>query len=80
MEVFSKHGKDTYLIELEASLEVRLERNIDTFRLAKKPLKRNIERSETHLLHDAKHHRLNSYPGEITHPQYLRIDNTHLSA
>ena len=41
---------------------------------------RNIEWSEQELLNCAEKYRLNSEKGEITHKNYLRINNTNLSA
>ena len=79
IEIFESQNKSVYLIELEASLENRLTRNESDFRLSKKALKRNIEKSKSNLLSDSEHHRLNSLPWEITHPNYLRINNDTLS-
>ena len=79
IDIFESHNKSVYLIELEASLENRLARNESDFRLSKKPLKRNIEKSKNNLLSDSEHHRLNSLPWEITHPHYLKINNDQLS-
>ena len=41
---------------------------------------RNINLSVHNLLETMAHHRLNSYPGEIKKENYLRINNTNLSA
>jgi len=66
-------------VELVASQEVRLQRNITENRLKNKPSKRNIEFSKQLLINDDKNHRLVSYDGEITFDNYIKIDNTDLS-
>ena len=78
--IFKSNGADLYYVELEADLEERLIRNKTPNRLQEKPSKRNVERSEIDLLKTMDKHRLNSEPGEITFPNYLRINNTNLSA
>lgn len=71
---------DIYFVELEANIEERLKRNKTPHRLEYKPTKRNIEQSEQHLLSTLESSRLNSKKGEIKRENYLRIDNTYLSA
>ena len=67
-------------MELIADQSVRLERNKSENRLKYKPSKRSIEESDARLIrHDAQY-RLVSLPGEIPFDNYLRIDNTYLSA
>jgi hypothetical protein len=78
-KLFESHGATTYIVELESDLETRLERNKTPLRLAEKPTKRNVEWSERELLSSIEKYRLNSSPGEIKHPNYLRINNTDLS-
>ncbi|WP_093060372.1 AAA family ATPase [Psychrobacillus sp. OK028] len=73
-------GADIYFIELEAKVEERLKRNKTPHRLEHKPTKRNIKQSEQHLLDTLVSSRLNSYENEIEKENYLRIDNTYLSA
>ena len=65
-------------MELDASLDVRLERNKTENRLKNKASKRNIELSEARLLNDYKKHRCISYENELPFKNYLRIDNTNL--
>ncbi len=77
---FEDNGHETYWIELEASLDERISRNLTENRLKHKPSKRDIEWSENNLIQSADKYRLNSFDGEISHPNYLRIDNTHLTA
>ena len=59
--------------------ETRLARNKTEHRLQEKPTKRDIAWSEQEILNSAQRHRLNSLPGEVAAPHYLRIDNTNLS-
>jgi hypothetical protein len=67
-------------VELEADLDERLERNKSPHRLAEKPTKRNLEFSEQNLRSTLEKYRLNSEDGEIKEENYLRINNTNLSA
>lgn len=76
---FEDRGGQVYLVELEADLEVRLERNKTPHRLEHKPSKRDVERSEHDLKLTAEKHRLNSVDGEITRENYLRMNNTTMS-
>ena len=78
--IFRSRGADVYLVELEATLDERLRRNETEFRLAEKPSKRDLALSRARLLDlDAKH-RLNSDDELTGRPDYMRIDNTALSA
>ena len=72
-------GADITFIELRASLEERRRRNRTERRLAEKPSKRNLERSEENLL-NLEQYRMQSdgdFPFEYPH---LVIDNTDRSA
>lgn len=69
-DLFTSSGGIFYFVELNATLEKRLER---------KPSKRNVEWSKPNLLNDAQNHRLNSNEGEIWFTNHLKIDNTNLS-
>ncbi|WP_136603934.1 AAA family ATPase [Paenibacillus dokdonensis] len=77
--IFENQGGTVYLVELEADMEERLERNKSPHRLSHKATKRNIEFSERDLRVTMENHRLNSMEGEIGHANYLRINNTELS-
>lgn len=77
-QIFEEKNAEVYFVELEADLEVRLIRNKTPFRLEQKPSKRNTVWSEHELKDTMENHRLNSNQGEITHENYLRINNTHL--
>ncbi len=67
-----------YYVELVAPQKIRLERNATENRLLNKPSKRNIEISNQRLLSDDANHRCESYDGEITFENYMKIDNSYL--
>ena len=77
---FESAGADIYVVELQADIEERLRRNKTEHRLQEKPTKRNIEWSEAELLKSMKKYRLNSLENEVPYRNYLKIDNTYLSA
>jgi len=79
-KIFESKGWLSYFVELEASSEERIERNKHPHRLYHKPSKRNLESSEKSLKEYDEKRRLNSENGEIKMTNYLRIDNTNLSA
>lgn len=72
--------EESYVVELEATVEERLRRNRTANRLEHKASKRDLEWSEKDLLKSIEKHRLNSKPGEGERifKNYLRIDNTNL--
>ncbi|MCG5220319.1 AAA family ATPase [Streptosporangium sp. KLBMP 9127] len=77
---FRSRGGRVFYLELSASREVRLERNEGELRLAEKPSKRDLAWSRRNLLElDAKY-QLNSNGDFDGRADYLRIDNTGLSA
>lgn len=78
-DIFAPYGTEFYYVELTASQEVRLKRNISENRLQNKSSKRDIESSNQRLLNDDAKYRLESYEGEIAFPNYLRLDNSSLS-
>ncbi|MCR8847929.1 AAA family ATPase [Rossellomorea sp. SC111] len=78
--IFESNGAEVYFVELESDLEVRLKRNITPNRVEHKPSKRNIEDSEKRLLASLDTHRLNSVEGEIERENYIKINNTNMSA
>ena len=81
-QIFEEKNPATkfYYVELIADQRIRLERNATQNRLANKASKRDLGASKARLLeHDAKY-RLESFPGELPFENYLRIDNTNLSA
>jgi hypothetical protein len=66
-------------VELVAPQEVRLKRNETENRLKNKASKRNLETSRNNILKHDEKYRLESYDGEITFENYIKIDNTNLS-
>ena len=79
-DIFKTNGGTIYLVELEATLEERLKRNRHPHRLEHKPTKRNIERSEKSLKTSLNKYRLNSEKGEIKEENYIKINNSKLTA
>lgn len=80
VEVFEARGAEIYYVELIASQEVRLQRNVTENRLKNKASKRDVESSNRRLIEDDNKYRCESFEGEIPFQNYLRIDNTDLSA
>ena len=78
--IFGLPEEDVYYVELIAPQEVRLERNATENRLKNKASKRNVTESNARLLRDDQNWRCESYPGEITHPNYLRLENADIPA
>jgi len=83
VSIFKNEGAFIYLIELEADLLTRLERNKGEERLLEKPTKRNLVSSEQNLLEIEKKYLLNSeetfkYANEYSN--YLKINTNNLSA
>lgn len=76
--IFGLPDEDVYYVELIAPQEVRLQRNISENRLKHKASKHSIEASNSRLLRDDRNHRCVSFPGEIVHPNYLRLENADL--
>ncbi|MCM3572539.1 AAA family ATPase [Mesobacillus subterraneus] len=79
-QLFESEGGTVYFVELEADLDERLKRNKSPHRLKHKPSKRNLTWSEQDLVQSMDQYRLNSNAGEIERENYIRINNTHLSA
>lgn len=78
-DLFESHGATTYYVELNAPLDVRLERNKTANRLQHKPTKRNLDESEARVKREFAKYRCVSQEGEIPFANYLRIDNTYLT-
>ncbi len=78
--LFAPYGTTFYYVELIAPQEIRLQRNGTENRLRSKPSKRDVEASNARLMHEDANYRLVSRPGEIPFDNYLRIDNSDLSA
>ena len=78
-EIFEKQGADIYYVELVAPQAVRLQRNETENRLRHKGSKRDVEASNQRLLNDDLRFRCESFEGEITFTNYMKIDNTELT-
>jgi hypothetical protein len=78
--IFRKNGSEVYYVELVAPQDIRLQRNITENRLKNKASKRDIENSNQRLINDDKNHRCISNDGEIPFNNYIKIDNSSLSA
>ena len=79
-EIFREKGAEVFFVELEADLSERLKRNEAPSRLTEKPSKRDVETSRELLLEHDEKHRLNSSGDFFYTDNYLKINNTHLSA
>ena len=79
-QIFKNKGAEVYYIELVASQEIRLQRNITENRLKNKVSKQDIEASNQRLLDDDKNYRCVSRDNEIQFKNYIKIDNSHISA
>lgn len=78
--IFEPYGTEFYFVELVASRETRLQRNVTENRLANKASKRDIETSNQRLIDDDERYRLESLEGEVTFENYLKINNTDMPA
>ena len=78
--IFGLPEEDVYYVELIAPQEVRLQRNATDNRLKHKASKRSIADSNARLIRDDENWRCESLPGEITHPNYLRLENAEIPA
>ena len=77
--IFRPYGTEFYYVELVASREVRMQRNITENRLKNKASKREIGESNARLVQDDEKYRLESYEGEIPFENYMKIDNSDLA-
>ena len=78
--IFEPYNTEFYYVELVASQEIRLKRNISENRLKHKASKRDIEESNKRLLADDARARLESLDGEIPFENYMKIDNSNLAS
>lgn len=78
--IFAPYGTEFYCVELIASREARLARNVTENRLKNKASKRDIEVSNSRLIRYDDRYRLVSREGEVPFENYLRLDNTEISA
>ena len=79
-EIFRPYGTEFYYVELIAPQEIRLARNATENRILNKPSKADIEASNARLMNEDANYRLISFDGEILFHNYMRIDNSELSA
>jgi len=79
-DIFRKHNADIYYVELVASQAIRFQRNSTENRLKNKASKRDIERSNQRVINDDSKYRCVSNEGEIPFDNYIKIDNSNLSA
>lgn len=79
-KIFERRGGKVCYVELEADLKQRIKRNKTSERLEHKPSKRDIKRSQKFLLEDEETAIRNSALGQFPFNNYLRINNTNLSA
>ena len=77
-KIFKK--ADIYYVELVTTQDIRLQRNCTENRLAHKASKRDVDQSNKRLINDDLKHRFESFDGEIKHKNYIKIDNSNLSA
>lgn len=71
---------DRYYVELYSDIKTRLVRNVSENRLEKKWTKRNTEWSNNEIQASMNRHRMTSKEGEVPYKNYIKIDNTNLSA
>lgn len=79
-QIFEQVGAAIYYVELVAPQHIRLQRNAGENRLAHKASKRDLEVSNKRLIADDERYRCVSREGEITFANYIKIDNSELSA
>jgi AAA domain len=78
--IFRDRGGRVLFLELESTQDERLRRNETEFRLAEKPFKRDLAASRRQLLSTDAAYRLNSRGIHDGRADWLRVDNTALSA
>lgn len=78
--IFKPYNTDFYCVELVAPQEIRLARNITETRLANKKSKQDLALANHLLLSEDSECQLVSFEGEVPFENYLKIDNSNLSA
>jgi hypothetical protein len=78
--IFGDRGSRVLYLELESTQDERLRRNETEFRLAEKPFKRDLATSRRQLLANDAGYQLNSRGIHDGRADWLRVDNTALSA
>jgi len=79
-DIIERFNGSTYYVELFCDLDERLKRNMGEKRLAEKPSKRELELSNQRLLQMEKKYKMNTDNDFFHTENYIRIDNTELSA
>ncbi|MCH5198502.1 MAG: shikimate kinase [Oscillospiraceae bacterium] len=79
-DIFRPYGTQFYYAELVAPQEIRLQRNRTENRLKHKASKRDIEISDKRIISVDREYRCVSFDGEIPFENYIKIDNSELSA
>ena len=77
--IFEPYGTEFYYVELVATRDARMQRNVTENRLLNKASKRDIDASNRRLVADDQRYRLESKEGEIPFANYVKIDNTNLA-
>ncbi|MGN1420435.1 MAG: shikimate kinase [Eubacterium sp.] len=76
---FEKTGGTFYFVELSASVDIRLKRNITPNRLEKKKSKQDLEWSRRNLLTSQEKYRMNTNENEYWFKNHIKINNENLS-
>ncbi|EKD88059.1 MAG: shikimate kinase [uncultured bacterium] len=79
-QIFNPYQTIFYYVELVAPQKIRLQRNSTDNRLIQKVSKRNINLSNQRLIDTDNQYRCISHDGEVPFDNYIKIDNSKLSA
>ncbi|MHB8087244.1 MAG: DEAD/DEAH box helicase family protein [Anaerolineaceae bacterium] len=79
-QIFNPYQTIFYYVELVAPQKIRLQRNSTDNRLIQKASKRNINLSNQRLIDTDNQYRCISHDGEVPFDNYIKIDNSKLSA
>lgn len=78
-QMFKDAGGETYLVELHASLQTRIEREGTPFRLALKPAQRDVDAARARQVDIAARYRMNTRQEEAQPWPHMRIDTESVS-
>ena len=78
IDLFESHGATSYIVELSADYDVRIERNKTENRLLNKPSKRDLEYSENLFRRLEASVRLNTNENEVPFKNYFKLNNTNI--
>jgi hypothetical protein len=73
-QTFKDAGGETYLVEIHASLETRIDREGTPFRLALKPAQRDVDAARARQVDIAARHRMNTSQEDVQRWPHIRID------